>query len=84
MSGEAAVRKQIAPENVPASAPAEETPGFLCPACGGKYLRRSHRTGPFERLRGLFGYYPYRCHSCVSRPFIRTGPNLLQRIIPGR
>ena len=50
----------------------------ICPKCGGKHLRRSRRTGPIERIRQVFGYYPYRCHECLSRSFLKTSPNLLR------
>jgi proteasome lid subunit RPN8/RPN11 len=50
----------------------------ICPKCGGKHLRRSRRTGPIERLGQVFGYYPYRCHECLSRSFLKTSPNLLR------
>ena len=50
----------------------------ICPKCGSKHLRRSRRTGPIERLRGYLGYYPYRCHECLSRFFLKTSSNLLE------
>ena len=49
----------------------------ICPKCGSKHLRRSRRTGPIERLRGYLGYYPYRCHECLSRSFLKTSPDIL-------
>jgi ribosomal protein L37AE/L43A len=50
----------------------------ICPKCGSQRLRRSRRTGPIERLRELFGFYPYRCHECLSRSFLRTSSGLLE------
>jgi proteasome lid subunit RPN8/RPN11 len=46
----------------------------ICPKCGSKNLRRSRRTGPIERLREVFGSYPYRCHECLSRSFLTDIP----------
>lgn len=51
----------------------------LCPRCGSKQLRRSRRTGPVERFQGFFGFYPYRCHECLSRSFLKTSSPLLER-----
>lgn len=51
----------------------------LCPKCGGNKLRRSRRTGPFERFRGLLGSYPYRCQECLTRSFLKTSSPLLDR-----
>ena len=50
-----------------------------CPRCGSTLLRRSRRAGPIERLRGIFGAYPYRCQECLSRSFLKTDPDLLER-----
>jgi proteasome lid subunit RPN8/RPN11 len=50
----------------------------ICPRCGSTHLRRSRRTGPVERVCAVFGFYPYRCHECLSRPFLKTS-NLLER-----
>jgi proteasome lid subunit RPN8/RPN11 len=55
----------------------------ICPRCGGKHLRRSHTRGPIERLREVFGYYPYRCHECLSRFFLKTSSDLLTRARSG-
>jgi proteasome lid subunit RPN8/RPN11 len=49
----------------------------VCPKCGSKHLRRSRRTGQIERFREVFGYYPYRCHECLSRSFLRISSGLL-------
>ncbi len=51
----------------------------ICPKCGGKQLRRSRRAGPIEQIGALLGFYPYRCHECLSRSFLRTS-NLLERL----
>ncbi|MGA3044542.1 MAG: hypothetical protein ABSF54_27530 [Bryobacteraceae bacterium] len=53
----------------------------VCPRCGSLHLRRSRRDGPVERLRGFFGFHPYRCHECLSRSFVKTssGPFELAR-----
>jgi proteasome lid subunit RPN8/RPN11 len=56
----------------------------ICPHCGSKHVRRSRRTGPIERLRGYLGYYPYRCHECLSRSFLKTSSNLLELARSGR
>ena len=50
----------------------------ICPKCGSKHLRRSRRAGPIERFREVFGYYPYRCHECLSRSFLKTSSGLLE------
>src|ERR1039458_4436262 len=52
----------------------EQQTETLCPKCGSKHLRRSRRTGPIERFREFFGFYPYRCHECLSRSFLKTSP----------
>jgi len=55
------------------SAPKPPQPHPLaCPRCGSRHIRRSHRVNGFERLRGLLGYRPYRCHECLSRSFLKT------------
>jgi proteasome lid subunit RPN8/RPN11/DNA-directed RNA polymerase subunit RPC12/RpoP len=51
---------------------------LLCPRCGSQRLRRSRRTGPMERLRGIFGFDPYRCHECLSRSFLKTSSGFLE------
>ena len=50
----------------------------ICPKCGSTHLRRSRRNGPIEQVCALFGFYPYRCHECLSRPFLKTS-SLLER-----
>jgi proteasome lid subunit RPN8/RPN11 len=50
----------------------------ICPRCGSKHIRRSRRTGLLERFRGLLGFFPYRCHECLSRSFVKTA-DLLER-----
>ena len=57
----------------------EQQTETLCPKCGSKHLRRSRRTGPIERFREFFGFYPYRCHECLSRSFLKTSSDLLER-----
>jgi proteasome lid subunit RPN8/RPN11 len=62
----------------PAAAPPPEP---VCPKCGSKHLRRSHRKSLFERVSGLFGYYPYRCHECLSRSLLKRS-DILESIRP--
>ena len=59
----------------PVQPPAET----ICPKCGSRQLRRSRRTGPAERFLAVFGFYPYRCHECLSRSFLKTSSDLLER-----
>jgi hypothetical protein len=40
---------------------------MLCPKCKNDHAHRSHRAGLSERLAGIVGYRPYRCHSCSHR-----------------
>jgi hypothetical protein len=49
---------------------------LICPLCGCQHVRRSPRRGLIERLRSLFGFYPYRCLGCSSRSFLRTSSNV--------
>ncbi len=51
----------------------------ICPRCGSRHLQRSRMTGTLDQLRELLGYYPYRCHECLSRSFLKTSPDLLKR-----
>jgi proteasome lid subunit RPN8/RPN11/DNA-directed RNA polymerase subunit RPC12/RpoP len=55
-------------------------PEVTCPRCGSAQLRRSRRASPVERFRAIFGYSPYRCHECLSRSFLKTSEDLLQRV----
>lgn len=52
----------------------------ICPRCGSKHLRRSRRMGLTEAVCAVFGFYPYRCHECLSRSFLKTSPKLLERL----
>jgi proteasome lid subunit RPN8/RPN11 len=54
-----------------------QQPELLCSRCGSQRLHRSRRTGPMDRLRGIFGFHPYRCHECLSRSFLKTSSGLL-------
>ena len=74
------VLSEPAPAHRPTPSPAKPEPQreAICPKCGSKHLRRSRRTGPIERFREVFGFYPYRCHECLSRSFLKTSPNLLK------
>lgn len=54
----------------------------VCPQCGSKHIRRSRRMHPVERLRGAFGYYPFRCQECLSRSFVKTASELMDLIRP--
>ena len=56
----------------------QRQPEAICPKCGSTHLRRSRRTGPIEQVCALFGFFPYRCHECLSRPFLKT-TSLLER-----
>jgi len=64
---------------MPSPAKPEPPREAICPKCGSKHLRRSRRTGPIERFREVFGFYPYRCHECLSRSFLRTSSGILER-----
>ena len=81
---ERAVRPDAPSEKARPRRPASEGPAAkpqsqtTCPRCGSRQVRRSRRTGPFERLCGLFGFYPYRCYECLSRSFVKTA-ELLER-----
>jgi proteasome lid subunit RPN8/RPN11 len=76
-----AVVSKRAPSHRRTSSPAKTEPQreAICPRCGSKHVRRSRRTGPIERFREVFGYYPYRCHECLSRSFLKTSSDLLER-----
>jgi len=52
---------------------------LVCPRCGSTHLRRSRRKGAIERWREVFGVSPYRCHECLSRSFLKTSSDLLER-----
>ena len=76
-----------APSRKRTSSPAKPEPQQtepICPRCGSKHLRRSRRTGLIERLRGIFGLHPYRCHECLSRSFLKTSPDLFELARSGR
>ena len=77
---QAVVAKQ-APSHRRTPSPAKPEPQreAICPRCGSKHLRRSRRTGPIERFREVFGFYPYRCHECLSRSFLKTTSDILER-----
>jgi len=40
---------------------------LVCPACGGKLIRRSMRRGLFDHLKSMVGLWPYRCVLCNTR-----------------
>ena len=40
----------------------------LCLKCGG-VCSRSSRHGLVDRLRGWFGWYPWRCQTCQARRY---------------
>ena len=42
-----------------------------CPRCDGKNVHRSSRRGIRERAISLFSLYPYRCHDCDKRFYLR-------------
>ena len=79
----AEVKQAAVPRHAPThkhkAAPAKPEPPkaeTICPKCGSGHLRRSRKRGPAERFRALFGFQPYRCHECLSRSFLKTGPSL--------
>ena len=76
-----AVVSHRAQNHKPTSSPPkpEQRREAICPACGSKHLRPSRRTGPIERIGEFFGFCPYRCHECLSRSFLKTSPDLLER-----
>ena len=58
--------------------PEQQRTALVCPKCRCQHVRRSPRRGPIEHFRSLFGFYPYRCVGCSSRPFLRTSSNVPQ------
>ena len=42
---------------------------YLCPSCGEKKMRRSHRRGVVEQVVSVFRIFPYRCEKCGHRFF---------------
>lgn len=42
-----------------------------CPKCQSTGVHRSRRRGLVDRVRGLMGFLPYRCHVCGLRFFRR-------------
>ena len=42
-----------------------------CPRCDGKNVHRSSRRGIRERAISIFSLYPYRCHDCDKRFYVR-------------
>ena len=46
---------------------------MTCPKCKIGVTHRSHRRGWYERLAGIFGYYPFRCSGCGAR-FLESQP----------
>ena len=80
------IRKPVIAE-VPAKRPRAASPPAApdrpaCPKCASERLRRSHRIHSVERLRGAFGYYPYRCQECLSRSFIKRPFDLIDMLRP--
>jgi DNA-directed RNA polymerase subunit RPC12/RpoP len=65
--------------SVPGSVKPDQQREAICPKCSSKRVHRSHRTGLIERLCGVFGFYPYRCHECRSRFFLKNSPHLLEQ-----
>lgn len=41
-----------------------------CDQCGGRQIRRARLVGFSERVRAIFGIYPFRCRDCQNRFFI--------------
>ena len=42
-----------------------------CPRCDGKNVHRSSRRGIREHAMSIFSLYPYRCHDCDKRFYVR-------------
>jgi len=42
-----------------------------CPRCDGKNVHRSSRRGIREHAISIFSLYPYRCHDCDKRFYLR-------------
>ena len=42
-----------------------------CPRCDGKNVHRSSRRGIREHAISVFSLYPYRCHDCDKRFYVR-------------
>jgi len=42
-----------------------------CPRCDGKNVHRSSRKGIREHAISVFSLYPYRCHDCDKRFYVR-------------
>ena len=80
-AGPAVLEMPVAKRASPAVTRAPQAPA--CPVCGSQSIRRSHRLNGFERVRGAFGYHPYRCHECLSRSFLKSPAGLLDRMRPG-
>jgi proteasome lid subunit RPN8/RPN11 len=77
---QAAVSKQVrSHRRGPSPAQPAQQAEAICPKCGSPHLRRSRTNGPIEQLRGFFGSQPYRCHECLSRSFLKTSPDFLER-----
>jgi hypothetical protein len=45
--------------------------GPACKACGSTSVRRSRRNS-LDRIRTVFGSYPYRCRDCRARFYLRV------------
>jgi predicted RNA-binding Zn-ribbon protein involved in translation (DUF1610 family) len=67
----------------PSPAKSEQHVEAVCPRCGSHRLRRSRRAGVIERFREVSGAYPYRWHECLSRSFLKTSSDLLERARSG-
>lgn len=48
------------------------TPAYRCEACGSTNLRLSHRLSKQEKLKTIFGTYPFRCLQCHHRFWINV------------
>lgn len=56
----------------------EDKTTLLCPSCGSKLTRRSMRRSWQDRLKAMFGSWPYRCQMCSMR---FTGPKDQEAIL---
>ncbi len=45
---------------------------LTCPKCGSGHLHRVERKGFLEkRIYSFFGYYPWRCHRCRQKFYLK-------------
>lgn len=63
----------VSVENVEAGIPSGSVLGIdvSCPYCFSEQCHRSLRHGGRDFLRRLFGNFPWRCHGCRKRFYLR-------------